>query len=283
MYNAANRIIRSLGGAAFAALCLVSCGPSAEERAAAELLGQAEALYDLKDYAGAIDSVNALDERYRGFTDLRRSGLRIRALATESLVKDSIEAVEPELARATIACDSLKNLFDYTAPAAEGLDGYYLPKGLKASNAMSATGIQPRVDTDGYFYLTANINGRVTGLTTVSISSGGDTWTSAPISAARVLTVEGSEIASLSPEETAGLGAWLAAHPAKGLKGCFNGTKGKVEFSVSPALRDMTILCAEYSEALLGRRSASIQREKLERKLQAVRDRLANLPLPSQD
>jgi hypothetical protein len=283
MFNAASKKFRIPALAVLAAAALASCGPGAEERAAAELLGQAEALYDLKDYSGAIDSINSLDARYRGFTDLRRAGLRLRALATEALVKDSIEAVEPELARATIACDSLKALFEYTVPAAEGLDGYYLPKGLKAANAVSATGIQPRVDTEGYFYLTANINGRVTGLTTVSITSGSDTWTSTPISPARVLTVEGSEIASLSPEECAGLGTWLAAHEAKGLKGSFNGAKGKVDFSISPALRDMTLLCVEYSEAQLARRAASVQREKLERKLQAVRDRLANMPLPSQD
>ena len=122
MFNAASKKFRIPALAVLAAAALASCGPGAEERAAAELLGQAEALYDLKDYAGAIDSINSLDARYRGFTDLRRAGLRLRALATEALVKDSIEAVEPELARATIACDSLKALFEYTVPAAEGLD-----------------------------------------------------------------------------------------------------------------------------------------------------------------
>lgn len=283
MYNAANKIIRPvLAGMALLTL-LASCGPSAEERAAAELLGHAEALYDLKEYQAAVDSVKALNERYRGLTDIRRSALRVQALATEGLIKDSIEAIEPVLAQSTISSDSLKALFTFVEPSAEGIDGYFIPTAAKGQNAMNATGIQPRVSTEGYLYLAANITGRITGLNSLSISSGQDIWTSGTISPTRVLDVEGSEIASISPEEIAGLGQWLKSHPATGLKGIFTGSKGKAQFAIKPAMRENLVLCYDYSEALQLHRHASIQREKLERKLQAVRESLANLPLPSQD
>lgn len=283
MYNAANKLSLGLTLALSALGVLSSCGPSAEERAAAELLGQAEGLYDMKEYQSAIDSIKALNERYPKFADIRKSGLRIQAQATESLVKDSIEAIEPVLAESTLRCDSLQGLFTEVKASAEGIDGYYVPKSTGTSTGMDATGIQPRVSTEGYFYLAANISGRTVGLNRLKISAGNESWTSQPVSATRILTVEGSEIASLSPEEVAGLGPWLAGHGAKGLKGTFEGSRGTVSFAVSPALRERIMLCEEYATALQTKRSASIQREKLERKLQSVRDYLANLPLPSQD
>lgn len=282
MFNAASKHLRPAVVFMAALPLLLSCGPSAEERAAAELLGQAEALCDLKNYQDAIDSVKALNERYRALTGIRQAALRVQALATEGLVKDSIEAIEPVLAQSTIACDSLKTLFETVEPSAEGLDGYYIPKSGKRQGAMESTGIQPRVSTEGYFYAAANINGRVIGLNGLSVSSGSETWTSQPLSPARVMAVEGSEIASLSPEEVAGLGTWLASKPGTGIKGTFTGSKGNVTFAIPAELRERIILCEEYATALQTRRHASIQREKLERKLQAVRDRLANLPLPEE-
>lgn len=280
MSSAATKII-SLGFAA--ALILTSCGPSAEEQAASELLGQTQALIDMGQYGSAIDSVKVLNERFRSLTAIRRMALRLQAVATEGLIKDSIQAIEPVLAQSTLDCDSLASLFDSIPPAAEGLEGYYLPKGVKATGAVSQTGIQPRVSLDGYLYLAANINGRLIGLQTLSLSDAGKSWTSGVISPARVVTVEGSEIASIAPEEIQGLGEWLMENPGGAIKGSFNGDRGKVAFAVSPELRRRIILCWRYSEGLQLRRHAAIQREKLERKLQSVRDQLANMPLPAQD
>lgn len=259
------------------------CGPSDEERAAATLVGQAEALYDMGDYQGAIDSVKVLNERYRGLTDLRRSGLRIQALATEGLIRDSIEAVEPVMAQAKLDTDSLGKLFVHIEPAAEGLDGYYLAAAIPASSAMETTTVQPRVDEQGYLYLTANVSGRSIGIEGLKIGNEQDAWTSGRISPSRVATVEGSDIASFAPEDLTGLGPWLLEHRGENLTGTLTGARGAASFKISPMLRQALVESYEYSEAWQRERRASILREKLERKLQAVRDQLANMPLPSQD
>ncbi|MDE6278106.1 MAG: hypothetical protein K2M06_08365 [Muribaculaceae bacterium] len=289
MCNEANnmrRALRSLAAGACGMLLLFGtegCGPSAEERAAATLVGQAEALYDMGDYRGAIDSVKALDERYHSFTDLRRGGLRIRAMATEGLIRDSIEAIEPVLVQSKLAADSLRKFFVHIEPAAEGLDGYYLAATIPASSAMETTTIQPRVDEDGYLYLTANISGRSIGLDGLKIGTGNEAWTSGQISPSRVASVEGSDVASFAPEDLEGLGAWLTAHAGAKLTGTLTGTRGMATFQISAMLREAIVRSYEFSEAWQAERKASIQREKLERKLQAVRDQLANMPLPSQD
>ncbi|MDE6310381.1 MAG: hypothetical protein K2L96_00990 [Muribaculaceae bacterium] len=286
MYNAVNKTYKTLlaAGVSLAIACgMTSCGPSAEENAAAALLGSAEAQYDLGEYQAAIDSVKALNERYRGYTDIRRSGLRIQALATEGLIKDSIEAIGPVLAQAQLDTDSLKKMFVHIDGAAAGMDGYYIAASLVASSAMSTTGIQPRVDEAGYLFLTANVNGRNIGLNGLTIKSGNEVWTSGTLSPARVLNVEGSDIASFAPEDLEGLWQWLRAHDASGLKGILTGSRGNSEFAINPQLRAAIIESGEYAQAQQSLRSASIQREKLERKLQAVRDQLANMPLPSED
>lgn len=261
---------------------LSSCGPSADEKAAAELLGQAQAQFDLKNYQGALDSVAALNARYPREATVRKEGLRVQALATEALVMDSISACEPRLAQATLAVDSLSKLMVFVEPAAEGMDGYFIPAKAVASSAMAATGFQPRVNTDGYMFLSANISGRRIDMQTLTLSSG-SSWTSGHISPARVVEVESSEIASISSEEIEGLAQWLESQPQKAqIKGTFSGSKGSVNFSVSPAMREQTILCADYATALQEQRATSILREKLERKLQTVRDHMANLPAPEE-
>ncbi len=286
MYNAVNktyRLLKAAGATLLMAGVLAGCGPSAEEKAAAALLGSAVAQNDLGDYQSAIDSVKALNERYRGFTDIRRSGLRVQAMATEGLIKDSIEAIGPVLAQAQLDTDSLQKLFVHIDAAAAGMDGYYIASSLVASSAMSTTGIQPRVDESGYLFLTANVNGRNIGLEGLTLVSGQDMWTSGTLSASRVLTVEGSDIASFPAESLEGMWQWVREHDAKGLKGILTGKRGKAEFAINPQLRRAIIESGEYAQAQQTLRSASIQREKLERKLQAVRDQLANMPLPSQD
>ena len=282
MFNVA---IKPLGAliALVALFSLASCGPDKEELAASQLLGEADRLLIVKDYQGAIDSIKVLNQRYPRFGDIRRAGLRIQANAMEGLVIDSIERVEPVLAQATIEVDSLKKEFVYLAPMAAGMDGYYIPSALVKTSVMQTAGLQPRVSEDGYFYLVCNIEGKKIGFRTLKITAGDSTWESRPVSEKRVLAVESSEVASFAPEDVEGLGQWLESHPAKSYKATFTGSKGSLPFTINGLMAESIILSDHYSLALQTQRSASIQREKLERKLQTIRDNLANLPLPSQD
>lgn len=280
MYNAATKIILAL----LLAAGLASCGPDARERAAQSLLGAAQAQIDLRNWQAAIDSVSVLDTNYKEQTSARRQGLRLRAQATEGLILDSISALEPVLALATLDVDATRAKVEWHEGAAAGLDGYFTAKGAESRTAVAATGFQPRVGEDGWMYLAANVAGRVIGLQQLVLRSGDASWTCGTLSPAAVLTVEGSEIATFQPESLEGLTDWLenAVPDAKALKGEFVGCKGRVNFEVKGAALEQLRDCAAFARALQNQRRASVRREKLERKLQAIRDQLANMPLPQE-
>lgn len=278
MYNAAIKLFVMLllaGG-------LISCGPDARERAAQSLLEGARTQLELRNWQAAIDSVSLLDADYKEQTGARRQGLRVRAQATEGLILDSIGALEPVLSLATLDVDATREKVEWHEGAASGLDGYFTARGAASRQAVSATGFQPRVGEDGWMYLAANVAGRVIGLQQLVLRSGDESWTSGTLSPSAVIDVEGSEIANFQPETIEGLTAWLEnkVPDATALKGEFIGTKGRVSFDLKGQALEQLRDCAAFARALQTQRRASVRREKLERKLQAIRDQLANMPMP---
>ena len=145
MYNA---ICKSLAMAAVV-LFAAACGDSRSD-AARELCRQSESEIAAGRHYAAIGLLDTLDSRYRDLTEVRRSGMAIRARAMEGIALDSIPLYDARLAAATLAVDSMRPLFEHV-DGAPGIDGYYLPKGTDR-RAFATTGIQGRVSDDGLFY-----------------------------------------------------------------------------------------------------------------------------------
>ena len=287
MYNAANRIPAM--GSKVMALCLLafsllasSCGPDEEQRRATSLYDEAEQAIAGGNYADANALLDTLDTACRAQTEIRRQALRLRLMAKEGMVIDSIGVLDEALCRARIANDSLAPLFRHVDNNV-GLDGYYLPKSAKG-NAMNATSIQPRVTDDGLFYIVANVEGRAIGLRQIEFRdlTSGESVASQASGDSRSVEVEGSEIASFSPEEVLPLAEWLESHPLAAV--CvLSGSRGKKELKLTGPQKSDINLCLNYSRALQTLRNTSIAREKCERMLQIVRNQLANQPAPDKE
>ncbi len=276
MYNA---IYKSLAMAAVVLLA-ASCGDSRSD-AARELCRQSESEIAAGRHYAAIELLDTLDSRYRDLTEVRRSGMAIRARAMEGIALDSIPLYDARLAAATLAVDSMRPLFEHV-DGAPGIDGYYLPKGTDR-RAFATTGIQGRVSDDGLFYIAASVAGRSIGLRALELRSGAETCTSADISPARVVTVRGSEAASFSPEEVDVIGRWLTSHRGQ-VKLVLRGRRSDISQALSARQQKEIVDCYAYAKALQEQRTASIRREKYERMLATARDQIANLtPAPDND
>ena len=266
MYNAACKMVL---GVAVAGL-MFSCGPSAQERHAAELLGEAQAKYDLKDYHASMTALDSLDARCAEVLDVRRKGMELRARNMEALTMVEIPRIDSMRCVAQLAVDSLAPHFVEITNNV-GLESYYVPKGSEKEFG-NVSGIQPRVSQEGLFYIAANVQGRRIGLRTLDFG-GAATKALAPD---RVIEVEGSEIASYLPEDVEDVATWVLATSGP-LSLDMVGEKGKVSVKIPAAGADRIRTAVHYADARQALRTANIRREQLERRLQIARDQAAAL------
>ena len=270
MYNAINKTV-----IAACALLLAAACADKEKEAAADLCRQTQQAIENRDYSRALTLLDTIDIRYRAQTDIRRQGIRLRAQAMEGIAMDSISSQDRALAQATIDAQAMAAKFKHIEDKV-GLEAYYIP--LDASDkVMTTTGVQPRISDQGFFYAVANVQGRAIGLNGFEITDGAEAFTSRKLSPSRIVSVEGSESASFSPEDIRGLGEWLIEHPkASGL--IITGSKSNVKLKLDPKLRSQFIECYTYAKALNAKHLATVRREKYERMLATARDQLANAP-----
>ena len=262
-----NAINKTLIASVVAAACSLAACSDKELDGAMALYQAAETGIGEARYSEALATLDTLNARYPEQTQVRRDALRLRALAIQGLALDSISAGSEALAAATIDREARDPEFRHV-DSSVGLEGYFLPKGVD-EKVMMGTCIQPRVQ------------GRSIGLRAIEFVDGAESASSADISPARIIRVEGSESASFNPEELEGIGEWLLAHPGAS-KIVLKGSKSNASVKLDPKMRSQLVKCYEYSRALQAQRLASLKREKYERMLATARDQLANLPAPEQ-
>lgn len=256
------------------AISLQSCGDK-DRDAAESLYSRSEQAIEQKNYSEALALLDSLDTRYPKQTGVRRDALRLRASAMEGIAIDSIGAVDAELAQATMDVEKWAPLFRHV-DSSVGLEGYFIPAKAK-SNILNSTGIEARVSDEGYFYAVANVQKKSIGLRSIELVSGDDRVSSAEISPERLISVEGSEMASFNPEDLEALSRWLLTHPNPE-KLVLVGSKSSVTVKLSAAQATELTDCAEYARAWRAKYLASLRREKFERMLATARDQLANMP-----
>ncbi len=274
-----NAINKTLIASVVAAACSLAACSDKEHDGAMALYQAAESGIGEARYSEALATLDTLNARYPEQTQVRRDALRLRALAMQGLALDSISAGSEALAAATIDREARDPEFRHV-DSSVGLEGYFLPKGVD-EKVMMGTCIQPRVSDKGFFYIVANVQGRSIGLRAIEFVDGAESASSADISTARIIRVEGSESASFNPEDLEGIGEWLLAHPGAS-KIVLKGSKSNASVKLDAKMRSQLVKCYEYSRALQAQRLASLKREKYERMLATARYQLANLPAPEQ-
>ena len=263
MYNATKTIL-----AATLACIACGCGNSARTDAASSLLDQAATAAASRQYPRTLELLDSLDRSYRDCLDIRRRGTRLRMEALRDLTLDSIAANDARLNALNAEVDALRP--DFTRVAIEGTDGYEVYTPAAKTWDINRTGLQPRVDPEGYFFIAVNLTGRAIGLDRLCL---GDSCTLP----ARSLAVEGSEIMNVGQEAAAPvIGALLQAQAPAKLT--LAGARGKATVTLDAAALGAFATTWRYAQASQQLRRTLIGRERLERQLSRLREQLVNLP-----
>lgn len=260
------RKLLSLAAAALLVGAAACSGNKERTESATALLDQARALVETHNYDSAMSVLDTLDIKYRDCLDQRRAGTTLRLTALSALTRDSLVSAEAQYSLNKAELDSLSPLFEKKELA--GTDGYFVDKSAFTGKEMNATGIQARVDDEGYLFIVVNLYGKRIGLNALSFDG-------VTTPAAESIAVEGSEIMSLSQEKTADLLDRLAQASAPA-KLTLVGSKGSATATLSAKQLESIALTRRYANALQTDRRLSISLEKLERQLAKLSDNLAN-------
>ncbi len=244
-----------------------SCSGDKRAEEARGLLENARALVTAHDYPAAIAALDTLDKKYRDCLDVRREGTLVRLTALSDLSRDSLASAELQLSGVQTAVAELAPRFKKIE--VDGTGGYYVDNAAYTGQEMNKTGIQARVDDEGYCFVVANVAGRRIGLNSISF---GDVSTQPTQS----VEVEGSEIMSLTQEAAAPLVEALALCPDKTATVTLVGSKGKVSAKLDARQLDAFRASWDYARALQRQRRLLINLERLTRQLQRLDDQLAN-------
>lgn len=263
-----------------AILCLlfslaVSCSTDSARREKADaLLSQARTLLADRAYDSALVVLDTLDISYRDCLEQRRIGTSLRLETLAALSRDSLAAAEARLRGVTAEIESLAPGFRKVE--IPGTAGYTVDKDVYSGTEMNTSGIQARIDEDGYCFVIANVASRRIGLRSIRV---GDVVTPAGHS----IEVEGSEIMSVNQENAAALLELLSSGTDK-INVELVGSRGKVAVTLTPRQRRAIADTWRYARALQQKRTLDIRLEKLERQIARLSDQLAaRIELPEED
>lgn len=264
-----------LTGAAMLALVMAGCAnPEAETAKRAEaLLESAQTALDAQNYPATLQLVDSLDRSCKEAVDVRRRAMPLRAKAIEGLTLDSLADINTRLAACMQTIDSLGRSMTVID---DGAGGYSLPSAWPSKNDIMATGIEPRVDRQGFFRLVVKNSDKQLGLNAVSFGEGAGAVSTAALPGDRVARVEGSELMSLSREEFMPVVDWLMSNPAGGTV-TLTGTTGTRQLTLTPAMALGLRHAWEFGEAYQQMLTLDHHRAILEKRLKIARDQQATL------
>ncbi len=262
MYNA----VKHIAAAALIAAAVTACsGGNERQQSATALLEQARNEVNSARYAEALTLLDSLDRAYRDCLEQRRPGTRLRMEAMLAMVNDSITAND---ARRAVLDSTVSRLApQFRRIEIPGTDGYSVARSIYTGNEMNVTGIQPRVDEQGYFFIAVNVKGRVINVLGLNY---GDVSTTGAASVA----VEGSEIATVRHEQAAALAQALAAAQAPA-KVTIHGTAGNVDVRLDAKALQAFADTWTYAQAVTDQRTELIRRERLARQQTQLQQALA--------
>lgn len=273
MWNASKTMI------AMALVALASCsGDDPDKKAAQELLDEITLDMEAGRAEHALELMDTLNTKYGSQIELRKQAMAMRPAAIEAVTIGRIQSADSIIAVSTLEIEALKDLFEHVP--GDDLEGYYIVKDAKGNFLGAPAAVEPRVNDDNMmFYIVAQTRTRNGHISQVVLNTATEQCESEaiPAGSARVVDLEGSEMATFLPEEVDALGAWAAEH-ADQIKGAMIYTaSGHKAVALTPAQARAFGTAWKYANAKQRNRQARILREKLDRQLQMARDYAVNI------
>ncbi len=256
-----------LAVALFAAFT-VSCSNSGDSEKAGQMFSSATEAYESGRPEATIALLDSIDKKFPGEVDLRRKGMHLRAKAQERLTVTELEHTDSLLATLQLENQQLAgNLKKVDNP----IEPYYVAAGFTPA----PTGIEARMSPDGVVYLVSSLSGHAVKHCQVSASNGSGSASTARVSpdgercewSGKEETVHfiGAECDSLirfiTLSETPVTVTW----------------SGKGTYSRPLTVGEKTAIgnVGRYAATVTAIKVASLEHERLEKKLETVRSQIA--------
>ena len=256
-------------------LALSSCGKSSETVSAEALLAEAAGRLEAGDAAGANLLIDSLQAAYPAQTDVQREALVLRPKVMEALIVRKLESTDSLVAVYTADNQRLSPKMKKVTDK-ELVESYYVPASVYNAEFMNTTGVQPRVDEVGQFFLISSVSGRKLRHESLSFkSAAGEVSTgSVPTGSDMNFSVDNTEMITFSPEQCDTIGQFVTASAGSPVTLTFHG-KSNFSQKLTPAQVQAIADAYAFSQSIIRARDLTVQREKLERQLQVARDQLA--------
>lgn len=271
-----NEAIKSVALSAIlvSGVALTSCSDRKEEaeKRATQLYSQAEKALEARNYQLTLGLLDSIDSSCRAATDTRRRVMHLRAAAEEGLTIKEIETTDSLMAIADFEASRLTAALRYVS---NPIEGYYVATGSPV-DVHGTTGIFPRLMKDGTFYMISTVSGRSCNHSSVTVSGGGESATTAVIrhDGEQNDRSSGTEIVNYSGKDCDTIPKLIMKHPEATFSITFNGSR-PYTITMSESQKKAFTNLYGVIDRRQEHRKLSARKNVLEKRLQVLRSQAA--------
>ena len=254
------------------AMFMAACSGGGAADKAKELYNQAEQLDEAGEYQSALALLDSIDRAYPAAVDVRREAMQLRPRVLEKLTVKQLEAADSIAAVDAWHLDSLSTL---THRVANPVESYIVPSAEGHVNVSTTAGLHARMAPDGRFYLIASSPEHIS-MTSFSLSSEGDAIQAPAVAydGERNDRSGAVDVITYIEGECQEVGEFILNHRNAPVTVTYNGTRS-VSRPLSDAQRKGMADLFETSKLIRARKTQELEKQRLERMLQAVRSQIA--------
>lgn len=268
MFNVRNKT--SLVAATVLLLCSCSARKDPRQTEAENLYNHADSALMAGNPGLALELLDSLDSNYKTVTEVIKKSIALRPDAVIRQSEKEIAKIDSAMRADNGRLDSLARLIKHVE--IPGTDGFYIPTAAYNASFASTTGVSPRIDDLGQFYIVSSVS-PAGGLShgSLTFTSGDESVTTEeiPSGSDSRFAINNGEIVTFSPVVCDTVARFLSTLPS-GAKVTvkFNGRRGR---SVSSRVNLPAFMTAiEYSELISGLRHLTLERQRLEARIQTA-------------
>ncbi|MCH5246455.1 MAG: hypothetical protein J1E84_08315 [Muribaculaceae bacterium] len=273
MFNAPIKTKVYLTAMIAATIFMSSCNGDKQYNDEADaLIQQARDAINHQQYSLAASLLDSVDNAYPKAIDARREGMHLMTRAKEGLTIEEIRIADSLSVVYQIQGDSLARMLQRVS---NPIENYFVGPGQNV-DVHSASGLYGRLMPDGTLYMISSLVGRKAGHTSVTVSTGGNSATTATIAydGEQNERSNGAEIINYTGAECDTIANFIALAPDATYTLTFNGTNS-VSMTLPDGQKRAISIIAQYRRALRDFKRESFRKHSLEQRLEVIRSQMA--------
>lgn len=253
----------------------IGCSGADEKRQAESLFVLAESAAQNGDYDRAIALLDSLDKTYPKQIENRRKGAHLRARTMEDSVRASLSDIDRRIALEQLKADSLSQ---FISKVDNPIEPYFVAKTMVGKSIVGNTGLESRMAPDGMFYLISSLKGSATKHEKIEVKSDGHIASTSVVrhDGERNDRTMGYEVIHFMEGECLDVAKFIYDYRNSQISVSFVGSGKPYSINLDSDSRDAIATLYEASQSILTQKKLQLERAKLEKQLQLLRNHAAN-------